>query len=237
MIQILICDDSKHDLEIIEQHIVHYGRKEHIDFDIRKFFNPEAVLYELQDGSIPQIFILDVEMPGMDGFELAEKIRKITSTSILLFLTSHEDLAIHGYKVNAFRYISKLKMESGIEEALCSSIKELQVLNKKCITLKHYSDIFLIPYKEIIYVMRLARVLKIKTVFNGELSDYRGINELYESLGDSRFLFIDRSCFVNIYYINSLSGYDLILKNGDTLPVSRRSLQKVKQALLEYWSL
>ena len=237
MIQILICDDSKHDLEIIEQHIVRYGQKEHIDFDIRKFNKPEAVLYELQDGCVPQIFILDVEMPGMDGFELAKRIRKITSTSILLFLTSHENLAIHGYQVNAFRYISKLKMKSGIEEALCASIKELQVLDKKCITLKHYSDIFLIPYKEIIFVMRVARVLKVKTVFNGELSDYRGINELYESLGDSRFLFIDRSCFVNIDYINSLSGYDLILKNGEILSVRRRSLQAVKKALLEYWAL
>ena len=85
--------------------------------------------------------------------------------------------------------------------------------------------------------MRVARVLRIKTVFNGDLSDYRGINDLYEQLGDSRFLFIDRSCFVNIDYISQLSGYNLILKNGEILSVSRRALQSVKKALLQYWSL
>ena len=237
MIQVLICDDCIQDLEEIERQIILFGQKQHIDFDIRTFSEPEAVLIELQDSGIPQIFILDVEMPGMDGFELAEKIREITSTALIFFLTSHEDLAIHGYHVNAFRYITKLNMAQGLDEALSSAVKELQTIDKKCITLKRYADLFLVPYKEIVYVMRVSRVLTIKTVFNGELSDHRGINELYAQLNDPRFLLIDRSCFVNIDFVSSIVGCDLKLKNGETLPVSRRSLQKVKQALLEYWSL
>ena len=39
-------------------------------------------MYEIEDGKIADIFILDVEMPNMDGFELADKIREHTETSI-----------------------------------------------------------------------------------------------------------------------------------------------------------
>ena len=236
MLQIIICDDREQDLTEIERLLTQYGVKRRIELEIQKFSKPEALLYELQDGSSPQILILDVEMPGMDGFELAGKIREITSTAILIFLTSHEELAIRGYHFNAFRYVPKLMMESDLEEAMDSAIKELGTLDKKSVQLKRYSDLFQVPYKEIIYVMRTGRVLKIKTVLNGELSDRRGIAEFFDLLNYPRFLFIDRGCFVNMDYIKQLSGYDLTLKTEDVLPVSRRSLQTVKNALLEYWS-
>ena len=236
MLQIMICDDLEQDLVEIEALLTQYGIKRRIELDIRKFSKPEAVLYELQDGIIPQILILDVEMPGMDGFALAAQIREITSAVILIFLTSHEELAIRGYRVNALRYVPKLTMGTDLEEALDCAVKEIGVLDKKSIQLKRYSDLFQIPYKEIIYVKREGRVLKIKTASNGELTDPRGISEFHDIINDPRFLFIDRGCFVNIDYIKQLSGYDLTLKTGDVLPVSRRSLQTVKSALLEYWS-
>lgn len=54
-------------------------------------------------------------------------------------------------------------------------------------------------------------------------------------LSDNRFLFVDRSCFVNIDYISQIKGYSLKLTDGQILPISRRSLQNVKQTLLEQW--
>ena len=58
-------------------------------------------MYEVEDGKIADIFILDVEMPDMDGFELADKIRKYTETSVIIFLTSHDEMASMGYKSKA----------------------------------------------------------------------------------------------------------------------------------------
>lgn len=235
MITIAVCDDSEQDIAYVSQGLERYAAKKHVEFDVRTFLKPEALLYELSDGKIPQIFILDVSMPGMDGFTLAEKIREVTSSSILIFLTSHADMAIHGYKVNALRYLVKLNMEQYMEEAMDSAIKELALADKQSVLLHRYNDLFLIPYKELIYVTRVSRALKIATVFNGELTDSRGITEFFNVLNDNRFLFIDRGCFVNIDFIYQLVDYDLKLKNGEVLSVSRRMLQSVKQKVLEYW--
>ena len=64
-------------------------------------------------------------MPNMDGFELADKIREHTETSIIIFLTSHDEMASMGYKSKALRYVIKLNLERDIEEMLRLNIDML----------------------------------------------------------------------------------------------------------------
>ena len=193
------------------------------------------LMYEVEDGKIADIFILDVEMPNMDGFELADKIREHTETSVIIFLTSHDEMASMGYKSKALRYVIKLNLERDIEEALESAVAEISSADDKTITLHRYNDYWRIPYKDIICVSRISRQLVITTRLLGEITDNRGIKEFFDTLEDNRFLFIDRSCFVNIDYISRINGFSLKLKDGQVLPISRRSLKNVKQTLLEQW--
>lgn len=237
MIKIVVCDDSRHDLDIIKGELEKYAQKKHLNFDVSYFSNPEMLMYELADGKTADIYILDVSMPGKNGFELADEIRKHAPTAVIMFLTSMEDQAAKGYKSKALRYIIKLNLEHDIEEALDSAVYETKEAEQKVITLHKYSDFWRIPFDEIISVNRVSRQLLVTTKNHGELTDNRGVTELYKLLDDNRFVFIDRSCFVNIDYISQIIGYNLKLKNGVVLPISRRSLQSVKQTLVEQWGL
>ena len=235
MFNVAVCDDSKYDIDKIKKALNMFSIQKHIEFNISEFSNPEMLMYEIEDGKIADIFILDVEMPNMDGFELADKIRERTETSIIIFLTSHDEMASMGYKSKALRYVIKLNLEKDIEEALDSAVAEISKVDDKTITLHHYNDYWRIPFKDIICVARISRQLVITTRLLGEITDNRGIKEFFDMLEDNRFLFIDRSCFVNIDYISQINGYSLKLTNGQVLPISRRSLQNVKQTLLEQW--
>lgn len=236
MINVSVCDDSEYDIKQIQQELEKYSLKKRLQLTINAYSKPESLIYELEDGKISDIFILDVSMPGKDGFQLADEIRKYTSTSVILFLTSHEDMATRGYKSKALRYIIKMNLSRDIEEAMDCAVKELLKMNENTVMLHRYSDYWRIPYSEIISVTRISRQLVIDTSSHGELTDNRGITEFFEILNDSRFLFIDRSCFVNIDYISQISGYSLKLTNGQVLPISRRSLQNVKQTIMKQWS-
>ena len=235
MFNVSICDDSKYDIDKIKNALGMFSKRKHVELSISEFSNPEMLMYEIEDGKIADIFILDVEMPNMDGFELADKIREHTETSIIIFLTSHDEMASMGYKSKALRYVIKLNLERDIEEALDSSIAEISNVNDKTITLHHYNDYWRIAYKDIICVTRISRQLVITTRLLGDITDNRGIKEFFDMLSDNRFLFVDRSCFVNIDYISQIKGYSLKLTDGQILPISRRSLQNVKQTLLEQW--
>lgn len=237
MINIAICDDSELDTRLLQAELDKYSSKKHIQFNINIFTNPDSLIYEIGDGKIADIFILDVSMPNKDGFQLADEIRKHTSASVILFLTSHEDMAVKGYKAKALRYVIKMNLTRDIEEALDSAVKELEKMADKTVLLHRYNDYWRIPFSEIVSVTRISRKLVITTYSNGEITDSRGIQDFFKLLNDKRFLFIDRSCFVNIDYISQISGYSLKLKNGQDLPISRRSLQKVKQTILEQWKI
>lgn len=235
MFNVSICDDSKYDIDKIKNALGMFSKRKHVELSISEFSNPEMLMYEIENGKIADIFILDVEMPNMDGFELADKIREHTETSIIIFLTSHDEMASMGYKSKALRYVIKLNLERDIEEALDSAIAEISNVNDKTITLHHYNDYWRIAYKDIICVTRISRQLVITTRLLGDITDNRGIKEFFDMLSDNRFLFVDRSCFVNIDYISQIKGYSLKLTDGQILPISRRSLQNVKQTLLEQW--
>ncbi|MCM1508891.1 MAG: LytTR family DNA-binding domain-containing protein [Ruminococcus flavefaciens] len=237
MINISVCDDSEYDIELVKTELEKYSQKKHVNFNINTFTNAKAVQYELTDGTISDIYILDVSMPNIDGFQLADDIRKFTSSAVIMFLTSMEDQAINGYKSKALRYIIKLNLKDDLEEALDSAIAEITKSDEVSIALHYYSDIRKVPYSDIIYVNRISRQLSITTSSQGELTDNRGITDFFETLNDNRFIFIDRSCFVNIDYVSQIDGYNLKLKSGQILPISRRQLPNVKQTIIKQWGM
>lgn len=237
MINVAVCDDSEYDLELIKKELDRYSLKKHVKLNVSAYTKAKSVQYELTDGTIADIYILDVSMPDIDGFQLADNIRKFTSSAVIIFLTSMEDQAINGYKAKALRYIIKLNIENDIEEALDSAIAEINKSNENCIAIRYYNDFRKVPYSDIIYVNRISRKLSVVTNSQGELTDNRGISEFFDTLNDNRFIFIDRSCFVNIDYILQIDGYSMKLKNGHVLPISRRQLQNIKQTIIEQWGL
>ncbi|MGN1442721.1 MAG: LytR/AlgR family response regulator transcription factor [Acutalibacteraceae bacterium] len=237
MIRITVCDDSENDIQLIKNELERYCAKKHLQYSLSCFYKPELLLYELKDGKASEIFILDVSMPGMNGFELADQIRECSATCAIIFLTSHEEQAAEGYRSRALRFVIKLNMERDLPEALDCAVKEIFKSDTEVLTLRRYNDYWRIPYSEIICVNRVTRQLIISTESYGDITDSRGIREFFNELNDRRFIFIDRSCFVNIDYISQITGYSLKLKNGVTLPISRRSMQEVKQILLEQWGL
>ena len=151
------------------------------------------LLYELEDNKTYDIFILDVSMPDKNGFQLADEIRKYTSTAVIIFLTSLEDQAANGYKSKALRYIIKMNINRDIEEALDSAIDEISNVDETTITLHKYNDYWRVPYKDIVSVTRVSRQLIISTNSYGELTDNRGISEFFNLLNNNRFLFPSQS--------------------------------------------
>lgn len=237
MIKITVCDDCESDIMLVRSAIDSYSNKKRIQFSVNSFSKPDLLLFELQDGKISDIYILDVSMPVKDGFELAKNIREYSTTAIIIFLTSHDDLAVRGYESKALRYVIKLHLEPDLEEALDCAVSEMTASDNDVITLHRYNDYWRIPYSDIICVNRISRQLVITTDSYGDITDSRGIKQFFDTLNDRRFIFIDRSCFVNIDYISQITGYSLRLKNGMVLPISRRSMQNVKQILLDQWGM
>lgn len=109
MLKIALCDDDAVFLKELTGKIQELLRFEEKNAAIASFVNPTALTASVASGDRFDIFILDVEMPQIDGFKVAADLRKYQPNVALIFLTSHLQYAPEGYKVDALRFIFKIK--------------------------------------------------------------------------------------------------------------------------------
>ena len=237
MIRIALCDDNKEDMLQLHQKIFEWYREnsKNQSVSITEYSDSVYLSSVIDAGDSHDVFFLDVEMPKVDGFQLADKIRNKLPAAIIVFLTSHSELAPDGYKFRALRYVSKLVLSQKLPEALEAVQKEFSALESGYLVVPHYTDALRIPYNEILYVQHILRSSQIYTLRQGVIKDNRGLKTIYSVIGDKRFIYIDRSTFVNIDFIRELKGNEIILRTGESLAISRPMLANVKETIVRMW--
>lgn len=237
MIRIALCDDNKEDMLQLHQKIIEWYREnsKNQSVSITEYSDSVYLSSVIDAGDSHDVFFLDVEMPKVDGFQLADKIRNKLPAAIIVFLTSHSELAPDGYKFRALRYVSKLVLSQKLPEALEAVQKEFSALESGYLVVPHYTDALRIPYNEILYVQHILRSSQIYTLRQGVIKDNRGLKTIYSVIGDKRFIYIDRSTFVNIDFIRELKGNEIILRTGESLAISRLMLANVKETIVRMW--
>lgn len=237
MIRIALCDDNKEDMLQLHQKIIEWYREnsKNQSVSITEYSDSVYLSSVIDAGDSHDFFFLDVEMPKVDGFQLADKIRNKLPAAIIVFLTSHSELAPDGYKFRALRYVSKLVLSQKLPEALEAVQKEFSALESGYLVVPHYTDALRIPYNEILYVQHILRSSQIYTLRQGVIKDNRGLKTIYSVIGDKRFIYIDRSTFVNIDFIRELKGNEIILRTGESLAISRPMLANVKETIVRMW--
>ncbi|WP_418575898.1 LytR/AlgR family response regulator transcription factor [Hominenteromicrobium sp.] len=237
MIRIALCDDNKEDMLQLHQKIIEWYREnsKNQSVSITEYSDSVYLSSVIDAGDSHDVFFLDVEMPKVDGFQLADKIRNKLPAAIIVFLTSHSELAPDGYKFRALRYVSKLVLSQKLPEALEAVQKEFSALESGYLVVPHYTDALRIPYNEILYVQHILRSSQIYTLRQGIIKDNRGLKAIYSVIGDKRFIYIDRSTFVNIDFIRELKGNEIILRTGESLAISRPMLANVKETIVRMW--
>lgn len=127
---ILIIDDEIYTLNEINFYVEKYNKFE----CCVTCTNPFQALYEAKKTSF-DIALLDIEMPGMNGFELAEQLSNMYPNIKLIFITAYNSYATEAFAVNAIDYILKPIREQRLIKALD------KVVDKKIDDFKTKNDI------------------------------------------------------------------------------------------------
>lgn len=126
MVKFAVCDDEREMADFVAE-------------KLRDFYPDECEIKSYTDGKILledstrelfDSFFLDIGMPTLDGFTLAEKIRSDNPFAKIIFVTNHTELAHIGYLYGAFRYVRKFALEEELREAALSMKRELDVLSE-----------------------------------------------------------------------------------------------------------
>lgn len=176
---------------------------------------------------------LDIEMKDVDGMTAAKKVREYSRDIPIIFLTSHTELAMEGYEVEAFRFLSKPVNEIKLRETIADLEKKLKV-DEKIVLHKDGEDI-INPVSDLIYVE--ASNNDARFCFKSGTVELRmkfadALKKVDEVSSD--FYKIHRSYYVNLAHVKKLSATEVILDNKAVLPVARSAASDAKKSLLDY---
>lgn len=200
---------------------------------------------EAVHGLKPDIVLLDIRMPGMDGMETAHHLARTDNPPAVLFATAYDDHAVDAFEASAADYLLKpvrkerlqqsLDRAAVLNQARMAAIKEAEPLTRTHLSAIAQGNLRLIPLAEIRYFQAGQKYVTV-----GWSGGYVLIEESLKSLEtefSECFLRIHRNALVALEYIEAIDkdadGNWLVRLHGvaDRLAVSRRHLSKVRKRL------
>lgn len=232
-IRIVVVDDE----EKFADHIVwlagEWMKKKNIPVKIERYIRSEGILAQLGDNINYDIYILDVEMPVANGFQLAKRIRETDESAYLLFLTSHDEWALKGYEVRAYDYIPKENYQK-LREDLYKITDKLIKEAEDFYILRFNRQWQKINVSDIVFLTKDGK----NTIFHckrGICKERKALREVSRQLPREYFISIDRGTVVNLQRVQSLQSKNVIMSSGECLDVSQSDLDDVKKRLMEFY--
>ncbi|MCF6466780.1 LytR/AlgR family response regulator transcription factor [Clostridium sp. Cult2] len=212
---------------------------------------------ELNEKLKPDLIFLDIQMPKLNGIDVARKIIDGLYRPYIVFVTAYEKYALEAFEVNAMDYILKPISEERLEKVMRRIIanmgkgKEEYIykLNNLIASISHqdqetitricvYDMGKLIPLdsKEIIYATVEDRNTVIVST-KGKFEINYTLSELCEKLNKSTFFRSHKSFLINLDFIEVIepwfnSTFNVVLKNIDMkIPVSRSQSKEFKELM------
>lgn len=229
MLRFAVCDDEKEQLDLVADKIREYYTDK---CEIIKYGDGESLLADTSTEHFDVLF-LDIVMPGINGIELAEQIRKENKNVMIVFVTNSEELAHMGYKCGAFRFVRKSKLEQELSET-AESLKKYFCSANEYVQLKT-------PNGEIIKAIKDIKYFEVTghnvTVISTDEERVCGTMQEYEDrYGKNGFIRIHKGYLVNFRSICSIHKLEVRLFDGNVLPLSRNRASETKKKLQEFMS-
>ncbi|MGN0639534.1 MAG: LytR/AlgR family response regulator transcription factor [Oscillospiraceae bacterium] len=223
-----VCDDELKMADLVAEKLREFYPDE---CEIKCYTDGETLLAD-SARELFDAFFLDIGMPSLDGFTLAEKIRSDNPFAKTIFVTKNTELAHIGYLYGAFRYVRKFALEEELREAAQSLKREFDM----------QSDFLLLKTTrgEIVADVENIRYFEVKghqvTAFFDETEERVSgtMNEYEERLKSNGFIRIHKSFLVNFRFIESVGKTAVTLTDGSTLSLSRNRVAETKKKLLVF---
>lgn len=211
MMYIAICDDEikdlNHEKELIQK--VLPSVTSDIKWEIDTFLSSKDML---ESGKTYNMIFLDVEMDGLNGIETAEALHKKSPSSLIFFVTHHEDYMDEALNEHAFRFwikpIDKTRLEYGIE----SAVKRISEYSK-CVVVTVSKKTMKIPVRNIIFAYHESRRTYIVST-SGTVKTYDTFQSVVAQLPRESFFMTHASCCVNLKYVSYYDKKDIICEHN-----------------------
>lgn len=224
---IYICDDEQTILNMTSDTIRSYMPAD----NITGFTSGMELMMRLQN-DMCDILFLDIDMPDLNGMEIAGRLAAMEHKPLLVFVTSHDELVYESMQYHPFGFIRKSYFHEEIEKVLADCKEEIAGRNKHFCFKETGQNVKLL-LSDILYFEADGNYLKLITP--SKTYRFRStISAVENSLQSCGFIRSHKGFLVNEQAVKVLGKDELRLTDGTLIPIGKSYSEETKKQLLSY---
>lgn len=233
MLKVVICDDEENILKEASYIVDKKLTEKQMSYNLQAINDARILLDELKKNTIDVLF-LDIDMPYYSGMDIASYISENNLSTILIFVTSHDELVFKTFAYKPFGFLRKTHLTEEIDELIDRLSKELEFRKQELVIAKA-GEIVKIPLNEISYIESDGNYLNIRT--GEEIIRHREtMTNMENELKGKDFIRCHKGYLVNVNHIEKMKMSELVVKCGNDdaiLHVGRSYEKDVKKKIME----
>lgn len=225
MIRIAICDDENRILEDLSQMVLELIP----DADVSAFGEGRALI-DSADKAGYDVVLLDIDMPDLNGLEVALSFQAADRKPLIIFVTSHDELVYDSLQLHPFGFVRKSYLDKELKKVLEDAVEEVSSRDKHFFFHTASGDIKL-QMDDILYFEAEGNYIKIKTG-SDEFRFRETMQALEMSLKSDGFIRVHKGFLVNQEAVKIINSDKLVLNDNTEIPFGRSYQENARKMLM-----
>lgn len=236
MFYIAFCDDSIEFRRIFRGALEKYCTNifpSTLQYEIVNGFDNGNQVLEYLDHDPIDVLFLDIDMPGLTGFDLANKLLLLNKDIIIVFVSSHYSFVFDSFKFAPFDFLRKDKLLDGLPKTISRLSDKLDRANTY-VKLQSVVGEITVSARDVVYISvegnyYICHLNKDKITCRGTLSEAENLFSEFD------FIRIHSAYMVNLYQVKGIEKYNVIVGSDYTiLPIAQRRIAEFRHKYAKY---
>ncbi len=237
MLTIAVCDDNLTFAKMLTAKLTHLCAvhlPDRIDVQLAPIFTSASDVLRFMDTQAINILFLDIDMPVMNGFKLAETLGKNHPDTIIIFVSAYEEFVYSSFEYCPFRFLRKTHLDQELPITFQKVIEKC-LSDHEIITVNSTEGEQILRTKDILYIEGQKNYFCIYTTANKSYKCRGTMDFAEEHVKNFDFFRIHAAYIVNEEHIDSIDNDGYVkMKNGKTIDISKRRFPAFKDAYMQF---
>lgn len=230
MMKIAICDDVLGYISIMSDTIKKWEKIKGIRVELMTYSNGSNLLYDIEDRGAFDVILLDVELGGENGIEVAKQINMLRLQTLIIFVSQFNYFK-DAYDAYPFHFLSKPIDEDKMLEVLDKALDHKEA-DKETFAFEYSRRAYTIRLCEVEYFFSEKRIIHVMMEDEEDYQFYGKLNDLEKELQARTISFIrvHKSYLVNTRHIKTYGATAVTMHSGVIISVSADRRAIVREA-------